>query len=172
LQAGGRRFESDRLHRNGLTTGLVPQEKTGPAVWVGPMRVSSPPCPLCGRAAALSSLVPLGDGVFFVSVNQVLVRLWARHGRMSDRWMPIWGTVWVIARDRGGCVQGRFGFREEPVCAERVAACQASIVRVRSSARSDAGRRDGWFLCVVAGLRCEALVLRPLFCDGVRCSRA
>ena len=44
-------------------------------------------------------------GVIFVRVNQVLVRLWARRGRKSDR-------MWSVlrdgsSRDRGRCVQRR-----------------------------------------------------------------
>ena len=50
-------------------------------------------------------------GVVFITVNQVLVRLWARRGRKSDR-------MWSVFRDgssrgRGICVQRRV------LCAEQ-----------------------------------------------------
>jgi hypothetical protein len=54
---------------------------------------------------------PWFGGMFFINVNQVLVRLWARRGRKSDR-------MWSVlrdgsSRDRGRCVQRRL------LCAER-----------------------------------------------------
>jgi hypothetical protein len=50
-------------------------------------------------------------GMFFITVNQVLVRLWARRGRKSDR-------MWFVLRngsssDRGKSVQRRL------LCAEQ-----------------------------------------------------
>jgi hypothetical protein len=38
-------------------------------------------------------------GVIFISVNQVLVRLWARCGRKSDR-------MWSVLRDGSSCDRG------------------------------------------------------------------
>jgi hypothetical protein len=35
-------------------------------------------------------------GMFFITVNQVLVRLWARRGRMSDR-------MWFFSREGLSC---------------------------------------------------------------------
>jgi hypothetical protein len=64
LQAGGRRFESDRLHRVDRA-GLVRYGPVGSA--------------MAGRGGLLG---PAADAVgrfeVFVRVNQVLVRLWAR----------------------------------------------------------------------------------------------
>ena len=44
-------------------------------------------------------------GVVFITVNQVLVRLWARRGRKSDRMWSVFRDG--SSRDRGRCVQRR-----------------------------------------------------------------
>ena len=62
MQAGGRRFDPDRLHH---PCGLYRSEANSSA-----------------RAIARRCLS------IFVRVNQVLVRLWARPVAMSDRWIP------------------------------------------------------------------------------------
>ncbi len=46
-------------------------------------------------------------GVIFVRVNQVLVRLWARCGRMSDR-------MWLVLRD--GSSRGRGSVFRDVCC--------------------------------------------------------
>ena len=62
-------------------------------------------------------------GVVFITVNQVLVRLWARRGRKSDRMWSVFRDG--SSRDRGKCVQRRV------LCAE-----QDDPVRDRSWAQA------------------------------------
>jgi hypothetical protein len=74
LQAGGRRFDPDRLH-HGLLFGMI---RCAGLLWVGIGFVSWNIRDRLGDAVE-RDVPPCGlPCLFFVRVNQVLVRLWAR----------------------------------------------------------------------------------------------
>ena len=78
MQAGGRRFEPDRLHHVvGLGWRYRGEE------WVSGLSGSDRRWRGNGADPGVAS--PCGDALFFVRVNQVLVRLWACLVAMSDR---------------------------------------------------------------------------------------
>ncbi len=79
LQAGGRRFESDRLHQPDRGGGGA-SARNARAARVAEKSVIRP-CPSSPRGGWCGRWVPRGTGrsiLFCVRVNQVLVRLWTQ----------------------------------------------------------------------------------------------
>jgi hypothetical protein len=75
LQAGGHRFDPDRLH-HGPTMGVDPAVGCIAVVRVRYGDAPGAVVPWCVGCAGSPSLC--GAALFFVRVNQVLVRFWAR----------------------------------------------------------------------------------------------
>jgi hypothetical protein len=99
LQAGGRRFEPDRLHQWRTRVWPEYREKCRNSVL----------CVLGEQAAhAVPCASPVGMRMFFVRVNQVLERLWARPIAKSDRMVGGFGLC--TSSGRGSSEARRFHY--------------------------------------------------------------
>ena len=133
LQAGGHRFDPGRLHvsssviHSSIIRSSVFRKAAGGCL-SDDRSLTTDDCVHseaegfgCERRARLGfsrafAFSPMAGALFFVCVNQVLVRFWARCGGMSDRFGSWDHVMWDHgpARCRGVCVQERQVY----VCAE------------------------------------------------------
>ena len=114
----------------------------------------------CCRWSALEWAVPgvKPGGMFFINVNQVLVRLWARCGRKSDRMWSVSREGFLVgdgsSRDRGNVFRGVCCVlsQDDPVHRH-----QSSVVSRRTV------REAGFKACLTGFLRTEDRRLKTVF---------